>query len=117
MAPESYSRVTVRKKLRDTCHANFAQTLNPELLTLTTRGASKIHLQRPNTKFYQSTFEFMGTQAYNNLPQEIRDISSHQIFKRALNGLTLILIFFFFSVQYLMFPVASNQALPLHAQH
>ena len=30
------------------------------------------NLNRPN--FYQSTFKFMGTQVYNSLPREIRDI-------------------------------------------
>ena len=61
---------------------------NSNLNYLTTRGANKIHLQWPNTNFYRSTFEFMGAQAYNNLPQEIRNINSLQIYKRALNGLT-----------------------------
>ena len=34
----------------------------------TTKGANKIHLNRLNTNLYQSTFEFMGVQAYNSLP-------------------------------------------------
>ena len=60
---------------------------NSNLNYATIRGANKIHLLRPNTNFYRSTFEFMGAQAYNNLPQEIRDINSTQIFKHALKGL------------------------------
>ena len=53
----------------------------------TTRGAKKIPLNRPNTNFYRSTFEYMGAQAYNSLPREIRDIISVHTFKRALNPL------------------------------
>ena len=55
----------------------------------TTRGAKKIHLNRPNTNFYRSTFEYTGAQAYNSLPREIRDIISVHTFKRALNPLML----------------------------
>ena len=50
---------------------------NSNLNYSTTRGANKIHLNRPNTNFYRSTFEFMGAQAYNRLPREIRDIISN----------------------------------------
>ena len=49
----------------------------------TTRGANKIHLN--NTNFYRSTFEYMGAQAHNSLPREIRDIISVHTFKCALN--------------------------------
>ena len=51
--------------------------------------SQKIHLNRPNTNFYQSTFEYMGAQAYNSLPREIRNIISIHTFKRVLNPLTL----------------------------
>ena len=61
---------------------------NSNLNYSTTRGANKIHLNRPNTNFYRSTFEFMGAQAFNSLPREIRNIISVQTFKRVLQGLT-----------------------------
>ena len=48
---------------------------NSNLIYFTT---NKIHLNRPNTNFYRSTFEYMGAQAYNSLPREIRDIISAQ---------------------------------------
>ena len=42
---------------------------------ISTRGSSKIHLKRPLTNLYRSTFEFMGAQVYNTLPNSIRNIN------------------------------------------
>ena len=42
----------------------------------TTKGADKIHLNRLNTNLYRSMFEFMGAQAYNSIPREIRNNSA-----------------------------------------
>ena len=37
-----------------------------------TRRENKLHLRRPNTNSYRSTFEFKGVQCYNSLPSSIR---------------------------------------------
>ena len=61
---------------------------NSNLNYTTTRGANKIHLLRPNTNFYRSTFEFIG--AHDKLTiisHKRRNINSTQIFKHALKGL------------------------------
>ena len=43
----------------------------------TTKGANKIPLNGLNSNLYQSTFEFMGEQAYNSpVPREIRNNSA-----------------------------------------
>ena len=39
-----------------------------------TRGENKLHLSRPLTNSYRSTFEFQGALSYNKLPQSIPNI-------------------------------------------
>ncbi len=49
-----------------------------------TRGENKLHLRRPNTNSYRSTFEFQGAKSFNSLPTSIRSISNANTFKFAL---------------------------------
>ena len=52
-----------------------------------TRG--KLHLPRPRTNYYHSSFEFQGAFNYNKLPNNIRSMKSNSAFKVALLKLTL----------------------------
>ena len=49
-----------------------------------TRGSNKLHLERLNTNFYRTTFEYMGAQLFNSLLEEIRAVKSYTNFKKAL---------------------------------
>ena len=49
-----------------------------------TRGASKLHLKRPATSYYGSSFEFQGALMFNTLPAEIRQLETKTSFTRAL---------------------------------
>ena len=62
-------------------------TSTPQILLFNyacTRGSNKLHLKRPNTNFYRTTFEYMGAQLFNSLPEEIRAVKSYTNFKKAL---------------------------------
>ena len=45
---------------------------NSTLNCACTRDSNKLHLKRLNTNFYCTTFEYMGAQLFNSLPEEIR---------------------------------------------
>ena len=51
-----------------------------------TRGENKVHLNRPRTNYYRSTFEFQGASIYNKLLNTIRDIQPPRIFKQAVQN-------------------------------
>ena len=50
-----------------------------------TRGALRLFLRRANTEFYRRSFSFRGVQDWNNLPEEVRTLSSLESFKSRLN--------------------------------
>ena len=52
-----------------------------------TRGRNKIHLKRPLSDFYQSTFEFQGSKLFNDLPENIREIGNTRALRLALKKL------------------------------
>ena len=45
---------------------------NTALGYIRTRGANKLHLPRPKTEYFRSTFTFQGALLYNQLPETIR---------------------------------------------
>ena len=49
-----------------------------------TRSSNKLHLKRPNTNFYRTTFEHIGAQLFNSLPEEIQSVKSYTNFTKAL---------------------------------
>ena len=49
-----------------------------------TRGANKLHLNRPNSNYYRNSFEFQGALMFNILPDEIRSLVTKAAFRRAL---------------------------------
>ena len=49
-----------------------------------TRGANKLHLRRPLTKFYKHSFEYRGGVLFNSVPNEVSSISSQHALKSAL---------------------------------
>ena len=59
-------------------------TPNSDLNYIRTRGSNKLHLPRPQTNFYHSSFEFQGAMHFNNLPENIRVIKGCKQFKAAL---------------------------------
>ena len=65
-------------------YLNSKFVTNSTLNYACTRGFNKLHLKRPNTNFYRTTFEYMGAQLFNSLPEEIRAVKSYTSFKRAL---------------------------------
>ena len=59
-------------------------TTNQAFGYTSTRGSGKLHLHRPLTEFYRSSFEFQGATHYNKLPKATRDIKSLKAFRNAL---------------------------------
>ena len=59
-------------------------TPNSDLNYIRTRGSNKLHLPRPQTNFYHSSFEFQGAMHFNSLPENIRVIKGCKQFKAAL---------------------------------
>ena len=51
---------------------------------MSTLRSTKLHLHRPLTEFYRSSFEFQGATHYNKLPKATRDIKSLKAFRNAL---------------------------------
>ena len=47
-----------------------------------THGSSKIHLKRPVSEFYRSSFEYHGAKLYNDLPESIRTSRALALFVR-----------------------------------
>ena len=58
---------------------------NTALGYIRTRGANKLHLPRPKTEYFQSTFTFQGALLYNQLPEIIRRLKQFKSFKAALH--------------------------------
>ena len=58
---------------------------NAALGYIRTRGANKLHLPRPKTEYFQSTFTFQGALLYNQLPETIRRLKQVKSFKAALH--------------------------------
>ena len=57
-----------------------------------TRESNKLHLPRPQTNFYHSSFEFQGAMHFNSLPEYIRVIKGCKQFKAALFSTVIIII-------------------------
>lgn len=57
---------------------------NSDLAYAGTRGSTKLHLLRPKTNYYHTSFEFQGAMHYNKLPSDIRNLKCKKSFKAAL---------------------------------
>lgn len=53
-----------------------------------TRGANNIHLKRPQTEWYRSSFEFEGAKQFNSLPETVRSIKNVRNFRKAVSNLS-----------------------------
>lgn len=73
-------------RLLPTCYQSLLQT-PPWLGYTNTRGRNKIHLKRPLSEFYRSTFEFQGSKLFNDLPVNIQKIGNTRAFRLALRKL------------------------------
>ena len=62
---------------------------NTDLGYIRTRGANKLHLPRPKTEYFRSTFMFQGALLYNQLPETIRRLKSTTNFKAVLHNYPL----------------------------
>ena len=51
---------------------------------LSTRGAKDLHLKAPRTNWYESSFEYFGAKLSNDLPNEVKSMSSDSAFYKAL---------------------------------
>ena len=49
-----------------------------------TRGVKDLHLKAPRTNWYKSSFEYFGAKLYNDLPNEVKSMSSDPTFYKAL---------------------------------
>ena len=60
-------------------------TTNSDLNYARTRGSDKLHLPRPRTNFFHSSFEFQGGVHFNKLSENIRVLKDCKLFKTALH--------------------------------
>ena len=49
-----------------------------------TRRKNNLHLKRPLTSVYRSTFEYQGAHHFNSLPPAVKDVRERKSFRRAL---------------------------------
>ena len=55
---------------------------NTALGYIRTRGANKLHLTRPKTEYFWSTFTFQEALLYNQLPETIRRLNKSKVSKQ-----------------------------------
>ena len=48
------------------------------------RGHRKLHMDAVNTEYGRKSFSFQGVKHWNNLPAELRETSSRELFKKRL---------------------------------
>ena len=70
-------------------YLNSKFTVNNEFHHIQTRGAQKLHIPKPLSNYFHSSFEFQGAMIYNALPDYIRDINTLGSFRSALTRLSL----------------------------
>ena len=64
--------------------------LNKDLHNYNTRSAFQVHKQRVRTNYKKYSTEYKGTQIWNNLPDDIKDSNSLNIFKKNIRKYYLI---------------------------
>ena len=68
---------------------NRFKTSNVDDLYLLRKREMSLVLPRPKTEYLKNSFDYIGAKLWNNLPEEVRLINNHKIFKKCLDSLPL----------------------------
>lgn len=78
--------ILIRKIIKNEIHSQTTFIRNNEVHAYFTRNARNLRIPPPRTNYGKTNVAFEGAQIYNSLPNEIKDIESFDMFKKALKA-------------------------------
>ena len=76
--------ILIKKIINRNIHTNLSFIKNSQIYNRSTRRGSLLVIPKVRTKFAQKNITFDGALLYNKLPYDIRNVSSHNVFKSKL---------------------------------